>query len=142
MFEPRNVRNPLFMALIIACTCACVSISPDVIQDDASDIAYIAYRLVPDARPCLETIAAINTSLPEAEIWVQVKGELAKVWTILDKIGTDETTVAQLAINKLVTRIGLRETATTFKKYLAAAVNGVTTGVNLAVKAKAAGASS
>lgn len=135
----KSLRSFMFFVVLLAfavCTVACatVAITPDTVRQDAGDLAYVAYRFAPPSRPFLDALQKIDVTLPEEEVWVQTKEQLAQVWTSLDLVATDQTVAAQILINRVVNRIGLQRGTDTFKSYLVAVVAGINDGTARAQK--------
>lgn len=133
------------MRRLFACVCLCLCLmvagcattptttQQQVIQTVAVDAGYVAYRMVPEARPALNAVCLLIDVKDPIALQQQFKDLIGVVWK---KANSTDAAMVVLTLNNLMGMVALKDESSKVAEGTRQALQGICQGVNLAAGSK------
>lgn len=133
----KSLIRCLFVAVVCVLVSACTTTSTQttvVLTTLATDVAYVGYRVSPEARTALNAICLLSSLEDSTELAIKLKDLLGTVWVDANKITNNDAAYALLGVNNIVGLLGLNTTTSASLASLKQVISGICSGVSLAQK--------
>lgn len=131
--EMKKLIATILIAMAVLAGCATLTETQSKILDTAAmDAGYAAWRLVPDARPVLTAICALQTDTTDPAVTAREFQELIGI--VWKRANSTDAAIVILTLNNLVGLVSIRDELSEACEGTMRALKGICQGVDLAQK--------